>query len=337
MARGAGRVLAVLLELLAQRRRRADRRLVQVGHVRRRIGRRRVQQVVEDPLAAQHRRRARRRRTRRSARWPASARRPRRAGQVDAAELRPGDAGDPVMLRQALVEEACSFASMKSRMLRSSRMTYSKKQLRLAAHRQPQVVVEVRETLAIAASATRARGTAATARRTAPTSACDLRIAQHAPHLRRQDAGIAQRAGCRPRAAAPSSGMLAQRKYDSRVASSCWRDAVRRRRRPPAAGGRARCGTGSPARPESPGSRRQALLERVALPSAPTARGRRTGSTSRARDRTAERAPREVGHDARRARRRVRAAVEVAAGVDLLQARARRSPAGRTVRRPRPR
>src|SRR5262245_11436110 len=94
------------LELLTQRRRGAYRRLVQVGDVRRRIGRWRIQQVVENPLAPQYWRRAGRvERVGHIARLREHAG-PWRACQIDTAELRPGDTVDPVVLRQTLVEEA---------------------------------------------------------------------------------------------------------------------------------------------------------------------------------------------------------------------------------------
>ena len=57
MAGGAGGVVAMHLHPLAQRRRLRLRLAVdQRRHVRRRIGRRRAEDVVQDPLAAQHRR-----------------------------------------------------------------------------------------------------------------------------------------------------------------------------------------------------------------------------------------------------------------------------------------
>ena len=87
-------------------RRGADRGLVEARHAGGRGGRRRVQQVLEDPLAAQHGRGARRSRTRRSARCAWVSTPPRGVPvQIDRAELRARDARDPVVPGQALVQE----------------------------------------------------------------------------------------------------------------------------------------------------------------------------------------------------------------------------------------
>ena len=220
-------------------------------------GRRRVQQVLEDPLAAQHRRGPRRvGRDRQDAglREHAAAR---RAGQVHAAELRPGHAGNAVVLRQPLVEErVLAVEEIEDAAVFADDVL--EEELRLAAHREAQVVVEVGEAVASRVSDSSARNCSHCPPKFS-TSARDLRVAQHPPHLRGEDLPVAQRAGV-GRAPQLSSGMLAQRKYDSRDASSCCADR-RTDVAEPADGrdGRARCGTGSPARRGAPGSRPRAL------------------------------------------------------------------------------
>jgi len=137
------------LELFAQRRRRTDRRLVQVRHVRRRIGRRRIEQVVENPLAAEDRRRAgrvRRHRQHAGVREDAGTR---RIDKLDAAEPGSAHAGDPVMPREPLVEEGVfRVEEVEDAPILLDHIL--DEVLRLAAHRHPQVIVEVGKPLAIA-------------------------------------------------------------------------------------------------------------------------------------------------------------------------------------------
>ena len=118
--------------------------------------------------------------------------------------------------------------------------------------------------------------------------------------------------------------MLAQRKYDSRVASSCCVIAAAPS---PAArrDGRARCGTGSPARRAAPGCRPRGLRRTTLRPvcacrasatylsTSPRATGRRNARRARSVD------------DARRARRPV-LAVAVTADVDLRACSSRDGP-----------
>ena len=146
------------------------------------VGRRRAEEVLEHPLAAQHRRgprRVGRDRQHAGLGQHAAARRP---GEVDAAELRSGDAGDAVVPRQPLVEEgvaaveevedAAVLADQRSR-----RTARSRAASRSAGSRRTPGTARGR------GSATRARGTAATGRRTPPPGA-RARVLQHAPHLR---------------------------------------------------------------------------------------------------------------------------------------------------------
>ena len=183
------------LELLAHRRRGADRRLVEVGHVRRRLGRRRVEQVVENPLAAQHRRGARRvRRHRQHAALREHARRAACRVRSTRRNSGPLTSGDAVMPRQPLVEirvlavdEVEDAAIVADR--RARRRAPSRGASRAAGSPRS------RETRS------RSRVSDSSARNCShwppkfSASALDLRVAQHAPHLRGEDRRIAQRAG----------------------------------------------------------------------------------------------------------------------------------------------
>ncbi len=107
VAGGAGRVVAVLRHPLAHRRRPGLRPLLrQRRHVRRRIGRRRAEDVVEDPLAANHRRGPDRGRGHRQDAAVAEQAAARAVGrQRDAAEVAALHAGDAVVPREPLVQE----------------------------------------------------------------------------------------------------------------------------------------------------------------------------------------------------------------------------------------
>ena len=106
VARGAGRVRAVDLHELAQRRRRlALAARLQVGHVGRRGRRRGPEQVLEHPLAAGHRRRpVRVGGEGQDARLPQDARPP-VVGPRHPPEVVPVNVGNPVVLGEALVHE----------------------------------------------------------------------------------------------------------------------------------------------------------------------------------------------------------------------------------------
>ena len=129
------------------------------------VGRRRAEDVLEDPLAAQHRRGARRvgrHGEHAGLRQHAAAL---RAGEIDAAELGPGDARDAVVPRQPLVDEGVrAVEEVEDAAVLADDVL--EEQLGLAAHRDAQVVVERRELVPVARRAIRARGTAATGRRT---------------------------------------------------------------------------------------------------------------------------------------------------------------------------
>ncbi len=190
----------------------ADLGLVEPRRARRRVGRRRVQHVLEDPLAAQHRRGAGRvRRDREHARLREHA--AARACRVVATVRNSGPSRRRCRSAAPGARSGrCSRASSRSRTLRSSRIRLVEEQLRLPAHRHAQAAVEVGEALAVGLDRLEARGTAATGRRRPPRArsafgSASMRRTCGLEHLR----AAAARRG--PRASSSSSsGMLAQRK-----------------------------------------------------------------------------------------------------------------------------
>ncbi len=101
----AGDVGAVLGQPLADRERRRDRVVLERRHVRRRRRRRRAEDVLEDPLAADHRRRAGRvRGDRQDAPLAEQAAPHAVVAELDAPELAAVDVRDAVVLGQPLVQ-----------------------------------------------------------------------------------------------------------------------------------------------------------------------------------------------------------------------------------------
>ncbi len=139
----------MFLELCPHRDGRADGHFVQVRHVGGRLGRGRVEQVVENPLAAQHRRGARgvRRDGQHAAlREHAGTRQPR---QLHPAQLGPRHVGNPVMPRQALVDEGIlPVDEVQNAAVFANHV--GDERLGLAPHREPQIVFEIREALPVA-------------------------------------------------------------------------------------------------------------------------------------------------------------------------------------------
>ena len=313
----------MLLELLPHRRGGADRRVVEVGDVGRRFRRRRVEQVVEYPLAAHHRRgpgRVRRHRQDAALREDAAAR---RAGQIDAAEGRTGDAGDAVVPRQALVEEGIAAVDEieDAAVFTDDRV---EEHLGLAPHRQAEVVLEIRELLPVARH--RLEGA-----ELQPLAAevfgerVRARILQHPPHLHRQHLGVAQRPGVsrppqlRVGRAGPQEVGEPGRQFVRRNLER--RDRGRRRAARRAIALDAEEEVGRDENRLQP--HRQPLVERV-LFLLRRPRQRDVLLHLARRHRTPERLAREAGDDARRAGAHVRA-VEMAAREDLLAARRRGS------------
>ncbi len=182
-------------ELLAHRRGRANRLFVEVGHVGGGRGRRRVEQVVQDPLAAQHRRGPRGiggHGQHAALRQHSAAR---RAGQVHAAEFRSGHARDAVMAREALVEERIpGVDEIEDAAVFTDHVV--QEELRLAAHRDAQVVFEVGKAIAVA-------GDRFERAELQPLPAellgegVGLRVTQHPPDVRGEHDRVAQRARVR--------------------------------------------------------------------------------------------------------------------------------------------
>ena len=204
-------------------------------------------------------------------------------------------------------------------MLRSSRTIVLDEQLGLAAHRQAQVVVELGELLAIGRQRLE-RAELQPLPGEVLAQRPRLRVAEHPPDLRREHCGSRSvpRVG---RAQQLGVGHAAHRKYDSREASSCWRDPVAPA--PAACRGRSRS-----MRKRKSGDTRIACM--------PTARpssndrssfcarlGERDVLSTSASSPDGGRRAAPGGHDRRHAR--ARCAVEMAAGVDLRQARPRRA------------
>ena len=322
MARRADGVLAVFLELLAHRRRRSDLRFVEIRHIGRRLRRRGIQEIVEDPLAAQHRRRARRVRGDRedaALRQHAAAR---RGGQVDLPELRSRDVRHAIVARETLVQERVAAVDEieDAAILPDDRL---EEELRLAAHRQPQVVFELRELVAIP----RQRFERAELQPLAAEvlgECLRLRIPQHPPHLEGEDLRIAQRAriGRPPKFgvghARPQEVRQPRRQLVRRNLVEARRSGSGSRDRPLALDAEQEVGRHE----ERLDPDREALVERVLLFLRRLRQLDILLDFAR-RDRTPERAPRQGGHDARGARRQM-LAVAMAADVDLLDARPRR-------------
>ena len=255
------------------------RLFVEGGNAGRRVGRRRIEQVVEHPPATQHRRGARR-----IGRNGQDARLREHAatlaiGEFHAAEGGAGHAVDSVVLREPLVqvrvlrvEELEDAAVLADDVL--------EEQHRLVAHREAQVVVEGGELLAIRSD--RLEGAEL------QPLAAELLDQRRRPRIERACGAPAPRArpacaACRRSASRRSSasGMLAQRKYDRRDASSCSPTGtadVPASPRP----GPARCGTGNRARPAVPAARSRAPRRTTRPPSAPAPSRRRRARVPRA-------------------------------------------------------
>ena len=174
------------LHLLAQRRRGAHGRFVQARHRRGRRRRRGVQQVLEDPLAAKHRRGPRRvGRHREHARLHQHAF-ARRVAQIDSPELGAHDARQPVVAGEPLVDERVLRVQelQDAAVLANDRR---EEEIRFLPHRLAEVVLEVGELVGVGLG-----GFERTSLQPLPAELLDqrlrLRIAQHARHLRAQHA-----------------------------------------------------------------------------------------------------------------------------------------------------
>ena len=102
--------------------------------------------------------------------------------------------------------------------------------LGLLAHRHAQVLIEVGKLLDVRLDVLE-RAELQPLSAELPHQRRGPRVLQHAPHLGRQHVRRPQRPGVGLRLRSARSGMLAHRKYDSRVASSCWLDGAHGRRR----------------------------------------------------------------------------------------------------------
>ena len=230
----------------------------------------------------------------------------------------PRDVRDPVVPRQPLVQERVAAVDEveHAAIVADDGL---EEELGLAPHRQPEVVLELGELVAVAGERFERAELQPLAAEVLGERPC-LRIAQHPPHLEGEDLRVAQRPGV---GGAPQLGVRHARPEEVREPRRqlVRRDAVRRRRR--GRRGRSRSsGRGSRARRAAPGCRRRGPPRTSPPPSARASVERDVLRDLARRDRTAERAARQVGHDARRAGGLMRA-VEVTAGVDLLEARAR--------------
>ena len=236
------------LQLLAQRAVDAHRGLVQARDARRRVRGRRGQQVVEDPLAAQHRRRARRVGRHREDAALGQHTAPRRAGEVDLPELLPLHPGDPVMAGQPLVEErVLAIQEIEDAAVLPDHAL--QEQLGLPAHGEAQVVLERGETFPVGRD--RLQGA-----ELEPLPAEGLHegtgpgVLEHPTDLRGQDGGIVEGAlsGGAEQLLVGHAGPEEIREARGQLVGA---DLLRG----PAGTIPSRCGTGSPARPGSPGGR----------------------------------------------------------------------------------
>ena len=194
-------------------------RVVERRHVRRRRRRRRAEQHFHHPLAALHRRGAIGDRGQRQdaalAEQAAAV-----LGQRHAAERVAVTFGNAVVLRQPLVDEACSRRSAGRARGRSSRTMLSKNSSVSRCIACGERVVVLRDRAGSRDGSSRGPAAAATAHAKRVDERFGAPIGQHAPHLLLE----ARRAsGARRRCAAFSSsasGTVPQRKNDSRDARS---------------------------------------------------------------------------------------------------------------------
>jgi hypothetical protein len=313
----------MFLELRAHRCRRADVGFVEVRDVGGRLGRWRIEQIVEHPLAAKHWRGSRGVRGDGEDAALGQHAGPRRRRQIDLAELRSRHIRDAVVARQALVQERVAPVDEveHAAVVPDNRLD---EELGFPTHRQTQVVLELRELVAVARQ--RLEGAELQPLAAEVLRQCmRLRIPQHPPDLERKDLRVAQR---------PRVGRLAELGVGHARPEEVRQPSGQLVRREAIDAGDA---TGQrPARPiafdpeekvwrhqDRLNADRQALLER------PFLLLRRLGQDDvffdlPRRDGTAEGAAREAGHDPGHTRR-LMLAVQVAARVDLLETRPRRS------------
>ena len=196
MAARADRVGAVLLHRLAHRERAAVAGgLLQGRHVGRRQRRRRAEQVLQHPLAAQHRRRAGR--VGGSGQDAALAEQPAARGvrQLHAAEVAAVDVRDVVVPCQPLVDEGVVGGQQveDAPVLAHHAL---EEELGLAVHRAPQPLAEIGEAVLVRHQ----RGNVAQVEplpREVLDQARRALVGEQAPDLRLQDVGLAQLAGHR--------------------------------------------------------------------------------------------------------------------------------------------
>ena len=164
----AGRVLPMLRDPLAHRQHgRGKRRRLELGDVRRRRRRRDAEQVLENPLAADDRRRAIGiRRHREDAALPEQTAAHAVRTELDAPEPAPLHVGDAVVARQPFVDERVVGAQQVERAAILAHDALEE-QLGLAAERLTQRVVEVRESSVAPESPPPGSGGTATVRRIA--------------------------------------------------------------------------------------------------------------------------------------------------------------------------
>ena len=136
-----------------------------------------------------------------------------------AAEMRAVDVGNAVVPGQPLVDErVVGGQQLEHRPILAHDAV--EEHLGLAPERLPQVVVEVRELVDERRHVAQVAEVQPLRRRSWSTSASRAWIGQHAPHLLLEHRRLTQAALARAIASSSSSGMLLQRKNDSRDASS---------------------------------------------------------------------------------------------------------------------
>ena len=246
MTRGAGRALPVLLHLLADGRPLAGRPgFLEGRHVGRRRRRGRAEDVVEEVLAPDHRRRPRRVRRHGQDARVAEQSGPPRVGHPHAPEVRPVDVGDPVEPREPLVQVRVVG---RQQLDEGPVVAYLmlEEQLGLAAERLAQVVVELGVRARVGVDGPQVPDEQPLPAEV-PGQRRRPRVGEHAAHLRGEHAGLAEGAGLGRLEqlvvgdAAPEEERQPRRQLE--VADGV--DAARDRRSP----GRARRGTGTAATP----------------------------------------------------------------------------------------
>ena len=148
MAYGAGRVRPMLLQLLTERGGESDFGFVQLGYAVRRRGRGRSQDILQQPLAAKHRRGARRVRGNGQDTRLCQHAAPLLAVELNAAEEVSSNSFHPVVPRQPLVQERVGRIE---KLQNASVLTDDglEKHLRFKPHRRPQRLVKIREAVRV--------------------------------------------------------------------------------------------------------------------------------------------------------------------------------------------